>query len=464
MDRKHTPSEIETAVLLKSARRCTLCFHLRQDLTEKNGQIAHLDQDPSNFAEDNLAFMCLEHHSIYDSKTSQHKNFTLAEVKEARSRLYAEIEKRRQAGGIDDGSQLEAVFVEISALAVGTASWSHGQDLLLKYAVDRTDGRVQITPQMGYIASFNSGGPITQLDYITPSYCPFGWDFPQIDFKILNREKKPFYLSEVVFDVQQSRPDVNLLFAIKRDQQRSNAGLFNLVNEGDADIRGLSIDFHLTPGTNLNPPNFDPPFEHHLALEVLGDRAELDVTGAFRKEGVAIDDLIRLSQADWSPDGDSLLLPASNGNEERLTQSELEDRYKRALEPFPDEVGTMSGVISFESGAEPTSRDSVKFHAEVFLSNLNRKGLNRPPSYTYDCALEIDKSDYQKRVQISQTLQPGEADRFTIKIATARSSWHSFKVKVRDVSGVAFDSPIIELRLFVPRSRQKAIEGKIQLA
>lgn len=86
--RKHVPTDTETAVLAKSARRCALCFHLRGDLTEQLGQIAHLDEDPSNFAEDNLGFMCLIHHSVFDSKTSQHKNYTIPEVKLARTRLY----------------------------------------------------------------------------------------------------------------------------------------------------------------------------------------------------------------------------------------------------------------------------------------------------------------------------------------------------------------------------------------
>jgi hypothetical protein len=72
--RKPTPRAIELAVLNRSRRRCALCFYLHNDTREKHGQIAHLDQDPLNFAKDNLAFMCLEHHSLYDSKTSQHKN------------------------------------------------------------------------------------------------------------------------------------------------------------------------------------------------------------------------------------------------------------------------------------------------------------------------------------------------------------------------------------------------------
>jgi hypothetical protein len=86
--RKRTQPNVETAVLAKSARRCALCFHLSGDLTEKNGQIAHLDGDRTNGAEDNLAWMCMDHHSLFDSKTSQHKNYTIREVKHARSKLY----------------------------------------------------------------------------------------------------------------------------------------------------------------------------------------------------------------------------------------------------------------------------------------------------------------------------------------------------------------------------------------
>jgi hypothetical protein len=79
---------VETAVLANSARRCALCFYLNGDLAEKLGQIAHLDSNRSNAAEDNLSFMCLSHHSLFDSTTSQHKNYTIPEVKAARSKLY----------------------------------------------------------------------------------------------------------------------------------------------------------------------------------------------------------------------------------------------------------------------------------------------------------------------------------------------------------------------------------------
>jgi hypothetical protein len=90
--RRRILSGVETAVLMKSARRCALCFHLNGDLMEKRGQIAHVDGNRSNRAEDNLAWMCTDHHSLFDSKTSQHKNYTIPEVKAARTRLYELVE------------------------------------------------------------------------------------------------------------------------------------------------------------------------------------------------------------------------------------------------------------------------------------------------------------------------------------------------------------------------------------
>jgi hypothetical protein len=91
--RKHIPSEVETQILVNSARRCCLCFGLNNDLSEKRGQIAHLDRDPSNSRLDNLAFLCLAHHDQYDGKTSQSKGLQIEEVKCYRLELYKAVEK-----------------------------------------------------------------------------------------------------------------------------------------------------------------------------------------------------------------------------------------------------------------------------------------------------------------------------------------------------------------------------------
>jgi hypothetical protein len=88
------PKALETGVLFKSARRCCLCFHLSRDTSEKAGQIAHLDRDAADFAEENLAFLCLEHHSSFDAGTRTSKNYTADEIKAARVALYQWVESR----------------------------------------------------------------------------------------------------------------------------------------------------------------------------------------------------------------------------------------------------------------------------------------------------------------------------------------------------------------------------------
>ncbi len=91
MKRKEASSEDEAKVLIESRRRCALCFGLKGDLSEHKGQIAHVDRDPTNSEFKNLAFLCLEHHDAYDSKTSQSKSYTPDELTTYRGELYTAL-------------------------------------------------------------------------------------------------------------------------------------------------------------------------------------------------------------------------------------------------------------------------------------------------------------------------------------------------------------------------------------
>ena len=89
-------------VVVRSGRRCCLCFGLQQDMREKRGQIAHLDGNKNNNSPGNLAWLCLEHHDQFDSSTSQSRNYMIREVKSYRKDLYRTI--KRLAKGFDRGS------------------------------------------------------------------------------------------------------------------------------------------------------------------------------------------------------------------------------------------------------------------------------------------------------------------------------------------------------------------------
>jgi hypothetical protein len=92
-NRQSIPMPVETEVLTKCRRRCCICFGLSGDLSEKSGQIAHLDDNSANNAPDNLAYLCLPHHDQYDGRTSQSKGLTIHEVKVYRESLWKAIEQ-----------------------------------------------------------------------------------------------------------------------------------------------------------------------------------------------------------------------------------------------------------------------------------------------------------------------------------------------------------------------------------
>ena len=68
-----------------------MCVCLRGDWTDKQVQIAHLSQDSSDSAYENLAVLCLSHHDEYDTKRSQSKGFSPDEVRCYKEFLVREI-------------------------------------------------------------------------------------------------------------------------------------------------------------------------------------------------------------------------------------------------------------------------------------------------------------------------------------------------------------------------------------
>ena len=149
--RKQPAAEVETEVLLRSRRRCALCFGLRHDLAEKRGQIAHIDRNSANSALENLAFLCLPHHDEYDSRNSQSKSYAPNELRRYRDALYAYIEGGRPLDTARAKPMENAPFLILHGNAVG----SSGLELDLR----------------------NEGDPFICLDFqcLTPSYNVRQW-------------------------------------------------------------------------------------------------------------------------------------------------------------------------------------------------------------------------------------------------------------------------------------------------
>ena len=103
--RVRIPPDTEVQVFAKSGRRCCLCWGLHRTHQVVQGQIVHLDHDRTNSELKNLAFLCMQHHDQYDSKTSQSKGFSELEVKNYRDKLYAALPQILSIAGNQVASQ-----------------------------------------------------------------------------------------------------------------------------------------------------------------------------------------------------------------------------------------------------------------------------------------------------------------------------------------------------------------------
>jgi hypothetical protein len=95
----------ESQVLFDSKRRCCVCFCRNIDAEEKEGQVAHIDNDSANSDAENLVFLCSEHRSSLDLTDS----LARAEVKRFRETLYNHLKEEERQAEIKKGRQMQLV-------------------------------------------------------------------------------------------------------------------------------------------------------------------------------------------------------------------------------------------------------------------------------------------------------------------------------------------------------------------
>ena len=94
----------------------------------------------------------MEHHSLYDSKTSQHKNYTEGEVRRARTKLYGAIAAREhfKQPATPKGTSRKIPHLYI-VFEIGHCAWSVGGQM-------QPDGKMKKMMQISFWATFTTDG------------------------------------------------------------------------------------------------------------------------------------------------------------------------------------------------------------------------------------------------------------------------------------------------------------------
>jgi len=285
----------------------------------------------------------------------------------------------------------------------------------LVYQITNIGSELHIDPKMGYLSKLADGGPISGLDYW---WSPFEWRFPQLDLKIVNNTKKTVFFTDAVFEVDKSVLDPFPILVIKESMY--NVFHFKLLNEGWGDIQNCLIKFNIVSQSEL--VTFEKPYRHQADVGNFTEEYNVDISDALSMLGV-----------------DAHI---------------LREGTREALGPFKEGVVLVFGEITFSGmtveGSLKTS--NIKFSTYVSLIYPG-PGAPAPSTYQYEAMLEVGKNNYEIRVPISQVLKQGETDRFSILIGAQKSSIHIFRLKLIYDNNQNLVSPIIVLKIFLPRSQ-----------
>lgn len=93
--RVQIPDDIATEVQFRSDRTCCVCREKGKSI-----QIHHIDEDPSNYDEDNLAVLCFECHNSTQTGGGFGRKLDGHQILKYREDWYARVQKRRNMADI----------------------------------------------------------------------------------------------------------------------------------------------------------------------------------------------------------------------------------------------------------------------------------------------------------------------------------------------------------------------------
>jgi TIR domain len=266
-------------------------------------------------------------------------------------------------------------------------------DRQVSYQEFINDGVLQVNYRLPYLDLYARGGPVAGV----PSEARIGWNYPALAIKVVNQTRQTVMCTHAILEVTESRENQEPLLMVVEGPNSS----LEIINEGWGEV--IDPVIHLTiPSTMPSADRNRPPVERR-----------------------------------------SLKIPSFTERTVAPIASFIPDQLANAA------VNFVEGEIEY---GPPNQRTSVAFRTRINLPPMTA-GYT-PVSFTYDAQLEAGKNGIY-RVPLSQTIKPGEADHFLLRIGSDRTARYRFQVAVIGIDGTELVRQPVELDLFVPRTARR---------
>jgi len=309
------------------------------------------------------------------------------------------------------------------------ASSSSGRTV--DYWNEQVGATLRIAAVSPYLDALARGGPVESDAFGGIS----AEDLPLLDLKVANNGTRVVYLTEAIFDVASSRPDLTAVPVI--NDAAPSPRVFDISNEGWGSMRNVVVSYRVVPEGTNGPRAYAQPYPARFSLSRVEEYATVDVDDGVRAAGVDVAAIRRAEKATPAP----ATTPA----------------VARALGPFTDGSAVVAGELAYTTRTPSGQvRKRVKFKVPVMLVRrpASSGGGSVGVDAVYNVALRVSGSGYHPVVGLSEALRPGTVKRFAIRVYAPQSSVHRFRVRIRYGNRTLETQPT-ELRVFVPRTNER---------
>jgi nucleoside phosphorylase len=328
-------------------------------------------------------------------------------------------------------------------------------------------GRTFIRPRADYFAAVQDGKPLPEVTYDTGGSGPFGLVFPELEIRVLNNSSRTLVVSELAVMVERSALDTMPIVLAARPLYAPRS--FWLINEGWGGIASGELRYHFQADSSRPKASFDN-HRYDLAVPPFRAATELDVSAALAREGVDVAALEALRTHATGVDGrGSYVQIASDPTwRGRMAAAEHHQRVRAAYGPFNTQYDSgqvkLFGTLTYSSETEgPPAILCFRTSVRLFGSRSSDEDDRWYEPYRtdvpgWDILLPVDRADYTRAARVNVIVKAGEMSTPRLRIAAARSSIHTLRIRATYNNGDSVVSDPVELRVFVPRSNTRVLE------